>query len=226
MKNMRKNASVDGCSSGPGITRVTRRICSQGGFKCRSGTTQTWRDGMIQLPRFLTCSLRAVVLLGLSGASSAGEHCGQYPEVTQTGWPGYAAQACDCAPQLAQRYAYAEPEGLSLVAVCGFRTNTQGEPLGGFFFRGGAEVAGNVQLEESASGVFVYLEDLKFVDEASAIAACELPAITDAGECVARHARIGLTQLLVIEGESDEAGRWALQFDVVQLGAIRPCDSR
>ena len=67
---------------------------------------------------------------------------------------------------------------------------------------------------------------VEFVDEASAIAAFELPAITDAGECVARHARIGLTQLLVIEGESDEAGRWALQFDVVQLGAIRPCDSR
>lgn len=165
----------------------------------------------------------SVVLLCLPSMVFGGGTCTQYPEVTHSGWPAYSAKDCDCGKNLASKYTYKEPSGMALIAVCGFRKTELGDFQGGFFFRGHAVKDGAVEHQEYANGATLYFDGMKFVDETAAIRSFKMPSLTSTARCRTRRAKAEITRLLIVEGDSDEAGKWAMEYRVLKLGDIQSC---
>jgi len=145
---------------------------------------------------------------------------------------------CPCDEKLSELPITA-PQGMSLSSVNGCSKTSGNYFLGEFVFKGEATISGEIERKEGDMfGDTIYFRAkragkytqfagaiyaLKFSGTAEVISKFKLPELSDKSRCWVADVVIKVRRLRVVSGDTDEAGNYAEDFDVLKTGEYRKC---
>lgn len=162
------------------------------------------------------------------------DSCKNIPELQQ-----HAPGECVCGKGLS-KLPLTAPDGMSLIAACGYKKEEFVGTVGEFYFKGKATLKGEVRrVNSSASRESVLFDakvsgkysefrnavlSLKLEDEPGVIEQFKLPPPTAESPCWAADAVIRVRMLYVLSGYGlDDEGSYPKQYDVLKVGQQRQC---
>ncbi len=192
--------------------------------------------------RYLTLSLTIFTLngLGTAIASSPSEaHSAPSKGAGSDAQCEPEGEFCEC-EKIMSKLPISLPKGMKLASVAHCTRVKETNYLEGFFyFKGEATVSGEVRRIENAvlASDYVYfmvknpgeyrqfssaIDSFAFMDE-SAGRKVRLPELSHKSSCWAADAVIRVKALKVISNETDAAGSYATDYDVLEVGKYRKC---
>lgn len=179
--------------------------------------------------------LATLLVFAFSFCASASDiSCSRIPELQH-----FDLSQCDCGKNLS-RLPITAPQGMSLIAACGYKKEEFVGVVGEFYFMGNATVKGEVKRVNSlVSGGSVLFNanaagnqnqfrsailSLRFGEDSFAIQKFKLPSVSEQLPCMSADAVIRVKLLHVKAGyESDEEGSYPQVFEVLKVGPYRQC---
>jgi hypothetical protein len=182
------------------------------------------------------CALVAFFAIPLC-ASASDISCSHIPELQRID-----LSECECGKNLS-RLPIAPPQGMSLIAACGYKRVEFIGAVGEFYFKGKATVKGEVRhVNSPAFGSSVLFDSkasvqhgqfssairsLSFGGDSFTVQQFNLPPVSEQSPCLAADAVVSLTLLYVKAGyEEDEEGNYPIVFEVPKVGQYRPCQEQ
>ena len=170
-------------------------------------------------------------------ASASDMSCSRIPDLQNLDM-----SECECGKNLS-RLPITAPQGMSLIAACGYKNEEFIGVVGDFYFKGKETVKGEVRhvnnpasgdsvlFDATASGqhsqISSAIRSLNFEDDTLAIQKFKLPPVSEQSPCLAADAVVRVTLLHVKAGyEEDEEGNYPQAFEVLKVGQYRPCQEQ
>jgi hypothetical protein len=184
--------------------------------------------------RPLSAQLFAAILALPLCASASDNLCNRIPELQH-----FSIAECECGKGLS-KIPVAAPNGMSLIAACGYKKEEFIGIVGDFFFKGNATFNGEIRrVNDPVSGDTVWFNSkakrkknifgvsvlpMKLESDFITVQKFKMPPLSEESPCWAADATIRVTFIYVTTGyNSNEETSYPKEFKVLKVGQYKQC---